>query len=208
MEYYEEWENVARTEEAHKAIASENWQNEEYYNMSGIISISRFAKIVEQYYKENCKNLTVVEIGCGTGRETKYLADCFQLVFGLDAAESMISKAEQRVKRRNVAFMKNEAGMIPLADDTIDIVYSFIVFQHCKFETVLSYFREAKRVLKRDGRFIFQLGTDKNKDYEPSQYNDVGVRRKETLIKDLESAGFEIESISDDHFGLHIAKKK
>jgi len=208
MEYHEKWEEVAKTDGAHRAIASGNWQNEEFYNLSGIITASKLTSQVERLYGEKCKNLTVVEIGCGTGRETKYFADCFKNVIAIDASPTMIEKAKLRVNSPKVDFQVNKVGEIPIFDGDADIVYSFIVFQHCSFDTVKKYFKSAQKALRVGGRFMFQLGTEKNKDFEPLDFNDVGVRRKETLIKDLEEAGFLPEYIAGDHFGLHIAIKR
>jgi trans-aconitate methyltransferase len=41
----------------------------------------------------------VVEIGCGTGRETKYLADCFFKVLAIDASKTMIEKAKKELRK-------------------------------------------------------------------------------------------------------------
>ena len=73
---------------------------------------------------------------------------------------------------------------------------------------VKDYFTSAQKALKVGGRFIFQIGIEKKVDFEPTAFNDVGVRRRDTLINDLEEAGFSVEHIAEDHFGLHIAKKK
>jgi SAM-dependent methyltransferase len=207
--YDQEWEDVAKTEKAHQAIATEFYQNEKYYNLSGIVTLYPFLTKVIALYGEKCQSLEVVEIGCGTGRETKYLADCFEHVTALDASKTMIEKAKERVDTDDdglVTFIANESGMIPAIENCKDIVYSFIVFQHCKFDTVKSYFQEAYRVLKPGGRFIFQLGKGEV-DYEPINYGDVGKRTEETLRRDLTEAGFNIEVIANEHFGLHVATK-
>jgi ubiquinone/menaquinone biosynthesis C-methylase UbiE len=204
--YHEDWEEVAKTDDAHKAIAADNWQNEKYYNMSGIITSAEFLKIVKELYKEDCQNLNVVEIGCGTGRETRYIAECFHNVLAIDASRTMIEKAVNRTTNENIIFDNNVSGKIPMNPEKTDIVYSFIVFQHCKHDTVKQYFDEAFRVLKKGGRFIFQLGIN-DVDYEPANYGDVGKMTENTLISGLINSGFKIEKIATDHFGLHIAVK-
>ena len=163
MEYHEKWEEVAKTDDAHKAIASGNWQNEEFYNLSGVITAGKLTSRVEGIYREKCKDLTVVEIGCGTGRETKYFADCFKHVLAIDASATMIEKAKKRVSSDKVEFQVNKSGEIPIFDGDADIVYSFLVFQHCNFDTVKKYFKSAQKALKVGGRFMFQLGTEKTK---------------------------------------------
>lgn len=207
MEYHDQWEEVAKTENAHKAIACHNFQNEHFYNMSGIISASKMLARVQNMYGEKCAELTVLEVGCGTGRETRYLADCFKEILAVDVSISMITKGMERVKNGNIKWINNENGILPVADESVDIVYSFIVFQHCKSDTVKKYFAEASRVLKKGGRFIFQLGTG-NENYEPVNYGDMGRQTVETLRQNLADAGFEVEELSPEHIGLHIAIKK
>jgi ubiquinone/menaquinone biosynthesis C-methylase UbiE len=207
-QFHEEWEDVAKTDKAHQAIAATNYQNESIYNMSGIITSSELLKIVSRVYKEKCADMTLVEIGCGTGRETKYLADCFRRVVALDTSPTMIQKAKERVKKGNIVFIRNKSATIPMEEKEADMVYSFIVFQHCKADMVIRYFKEAHRVLKEGGRFIFQLGCSKNEDREPKNYGDVGMRNAMTLLSDLKRAGFSKVLInSREHFGLHIATK-
>jgi len=205
-DFAQDWEEVAKTEDAHKAIATTHYQNEQYYNLSGIISIASLMSYIIRFYKESCAELTIAEIGCGTGRETKYLADCFKKVFAIDASPTMVEKAKTRILKENVDFKATDSGTIPLEDESVDIVYSFIVFQHCNFDTVKNYFKEAYRVLKPGGRFMFQLGLGEDK--EPANYGDVGKRTEETLIKDLQLEGFEIESLGKSHFDLHICIKR
>jgi len=60
--------------------------------LGGITTINQFLKKISDVYGEGCKDLTVLEIGCGTGRETRYLADCFKRVFATDTSKSMIAK--------------------------------------------------------------------------------------------------------------------
>jgi len=205
--YDEQWEEVAKTEDAHKAIATTYYQNEKYYNLGGITTINQFLKKISDVYGEGCKDLTVLEIGCGTGRETRYLADCFKRVFATDTSKSMIAKGIGRVPAKNVAWVNNESGSLKdIPSNSIDVVYSFIVFQHCKADTVRSYFKEANRVLKHRGRFLFQLGVFE-RDTEPISYGDVGRRTVKTITKDLIDAGFNIEKLADIHFGLHSCIK-
>ena len=205
--YNEQWEDVAKTEDAHKAIATTYYQNEKYYNLSGITTLNQFLVFIDNEYKDNCQDLTVLEIGCGTGRETKYLSDCFKEVIAVDASETMVEKGKKRVTSDNVRWYANKSGdLSEVADNSVDVVYSFIVFQHCKFDTVKEYYKEVQRVLKSGGKFTFQLGVF-DMDVEPISYGDVGKRTIKTLRQDLTEAGFKIDNIANNHFELHICTK-
>jgi SAM-dependent methyltransferase len=105
-------------------------------------------------------DLSIVEIGCGVGRMTRMLARIFGKVTALDISDEMVAHA-----RANTADLPNVevllgdgATLEPLASDSYDFVFSFIVFQHVPSLAVIgSYCREAHRVLRPGGLFKFQV---------------------------------------------------
>jgi SAM-dependent methyltransferase len=105
-------------------------------------------------------DLSMLEIGCGVGRMTRMLARIFAYVTALDISDEMAARA-----RANTADLPNVTVLVgdgatlhPLASDTFDFVFSFIVFQHIpSLEIIASYCREAHRVLKPGGLFKFHV---------------------------------------------------
>jgi SAM-dependent methyltransferase len=103
---------------------------------------------------------SVLEIGCGVGRMTRYLAAHFAKVTGIDVSTGMIEQA-----RGNLADLANvNLGVVSgtdLADfgeASFDFVFSYIVFQHIPDpEITLNYIRESGRVLRPNGHFLFQV---------------------------------------------------
>jgi SAM-dependent methyltransferase len=101
-----------------------------------------------------------LDVGCGIGRVTQALAALYDEVEGVDIAPSMIQRAEaengvgsSRVRYRVVE--GTDLSHIP--DDTIDLVWSFIVLQHMPRAFAFSYVREFVRVLSPEGVAVFQL---------------------------------------------------
>ncbi len=110
----------------------------------------------------------VVEIGCGIGRMTEWLAASFGHVDALDVSPAMIEAARQRLSHlRNLRFhLGNGADLAPIADASADLVFSYIVFQHIPSrEAIESYICDAARVLKDGGAFKFQLNGDQSPAY-------------------------------------------
>jgi SAM-dependent methyltransferase len=103
---------------------------------------------------------TALEIGCGPARLIRPLAESFHQIYGVDVSDRMIE-----IARRNLAGIDNAqviansgADLSTFADESIDFVYSYAVFQHIPSrEVVLQYLREAVRVLKTNGVLTCQI---------------------------------------------------
>lgn len=107
---------------------------------------------------------TILEIGCGIGR----LLDCmlrdalFNNIIGIDISGEMIQQARRRLADSpNLKLIETDGYNIPLEDNSIDFVFSFLVFQHFKTkEMIESNFREVFRVLNKKGLFKVRVRTD------------------------------------------------
>ena len=104
----------------------------------------------------------VLDLGAGTGRVTRELKRRYRraLVIALDLAPGMLREARrhQRLWRRFERVCA-DALRLPLADGSVDIVFSSLMLQWCQpLDTALA---ECRRVLKPDGFFAFStLGPD------------------------------------------------
>ena len=110
----------------------------------------------------------VVEIGCGIGRMTEWLAADFGWVDAIDVSPAMIDTARQRLSRfSNIALHVGRGSDLgPIADASADLVFSYIVFQHIPSRAAIEgYVADAARVLKPGGAFKFQLNGDQSPEY-------------------------------------------
>lgn len=104
--------------------------------------------------RSQTSRLDLVEIGCGLGRMTHDFAARFNRVYALDIAENMLTGARSYWGHLpNVQFILGDgASLRPVPDRAVDIVLSFYVLNHAVHpDIVLSYLREAGRVLKSGG---------------------------------------------------------
>lgn len=101
------------------------------------------------------KDMRFVDIGCGIGRMAKWVAPLVKQYHGIDVSKEMLKIARANfIDVPNVAFHKSERGLAMLGDNTADVVFTCLTFQHIGLEKSLSYIRDAKRVLKPRGRFL------------------------------------------------------
>lgn len=119
--------------------------------------------LAAQALKQSGLNLagnTIVEVGCGTGRNTEWLArpDAHAAaIVALDFSEEMLNKARARVNDPRVQFVQQDVcATWPLSDSTADIVVVLLVLEH--IEHLVPIFAEAARTLKAGGEiFICEL---------------------------------------------------
>jgi SAM-dependent methyltransferase len=71
--------------------------------------------------------------------------------------EDALAYARKNCRRPDWDFIANDRSTIPVADDSADFVTFFSVFTHLLDEDAYRFLKEAKRVLKRDGRVVFSF---------------------------------------------------
>ena len=156
-----------------------------------------------------CRGLVnIVDLGCGIGRISEFMADDFDNVIGLDISGEMIREASKRlIEHTNIEFIETDGKSIPLEDDSVDIVFSYLVFQHIKErEIVEKNFKEVYRVLKDEGLFKVRIRSDKvdlNKWWGGVEYTEQSIGK---LIKKI---GFELvrtEPVGNYGFWLWLRK--
>jgi SAM-dependent methyltransferase len=135
----------------------------------------------------------MVEIGCGAGRMGKYFDKYFRRYTGIDISSSIIDRAKERCPDIDfrVANSLDEFG-----DGSKDVIFSYATLQHMPKWCVRKYFKEALRVLGRNGIFVFQLprgnsnrttpkyGSKKEELYDATSFREWTDEEFDDLIKD------------------------
>ena len=99
----------------------------------------------------------VLELGCGTGKNTQWLADASADVTALDFSAGMLARAREQVTAKNVAFITHDLrNEWPVRSESVDVVVGNLVLEH--IEDVATIFIEAARVLRKGGQlFLCEL---------------------------------------------------
>lgn len=129
-----------------------------------------------------------VEIGVGTGRFAAPLG----VGVGVDPSEQMLRRASER----GVDSLRGVAEALPFGSATFDT--ALVVTTMCFVDDVGRALREARRVLRPDGRLVvgfidedspvgqqYQAGKDENPFYRDATFVSTGE-----LVGELEAAGF------------------
>lgn len=95
--------------------------------------------------------LKILDIGCGTGETLSFLENYLDnpKLYGIDNSKIAIDYAK---KRGHKNIRQVNALKLPYKDNTFDYILLLDVIEH--IEDDLSLLKEAKRVLKRNGRII------------------------------------------------------
>jgi ubiquinone/menaquinone biosynthesis C-methylase UbiE len=154
--------NARAVEDAHYYVAFGAREQDE---ASFLATASEAVRAIESELKRfgpatDTRTMRAIEIGCGPGRLIKPLSRHFGEIHGVDVSDEMIRIASGRLRNISNARVHatNGATLSQFADESIDFIYSYAVFQHIPSrDVVLSYMREATRVLKPGGIFRAQF---------------------------------------------------
>ena len=103
---------------------------------------------------------TIVEIGPGGGRFTAILLPKCRRLVAADTSASMLSLVRKRFDgdSRLECLHLDGHGLAPIADASVDAVFSFDVFVHLPQWDIFNYLREIRRVLRSGGKAVLHHG--------------------------------------------------
>jgi len=96
---------------------------------------------------------TVLELGCGTGKNTKWLLEKATHIIGLDFSQEMLNKAKEKIFDERVTFKKADLNENWEVDtDSLELVSCSLTLEHIK--NLNHIFYQASLKLKEDGLFF------------------------------------------------------
>ncbi len=102
----------------------------------------------------------VLDLGCGTGKQTALLAPRAEEVWAIDLSAESLRQAEARCARagiRNVKFLQQSIVALPAEDASVDAIFSYgDVISHV-YDAYRQVFAESARVLARGGVMAFEV---------------------------------------------------
>jgi ubiquinone/menaquinone biosynthesis C-methylase UbiE len=129
-----------------------------------------FVRKGKDYYREGLNNpaafeligditgLSVLDLACGEGYNTRILAGKSAKVTGIDFSEKMIEFAKQEEEREKLGIcykVMNAVDLHEFPNNRFDLATCFMSLQDIQdFEKAIS---EVARILKHGGRFVFSI---------------------------------------------------
>ncbi len=125
----------------------------------------------------------VIELGCGTGKNTSYLLKKADEVIGLDFSQEMLNKAKEKITDERATFQKADlTAKWEIENEYADLITSSLVLEHIK--NLDFVFNQANEKLKSEG-FFFVSELHPFKQYSGSKAkfeSENGTQELETYV--------------------------
>jgi ubiquinone/menaquinone biosynthesis C-methylase UbiE len=120
--------------------------------------------LVELVENGQIKKGKALDICCGAGTNTVYLAAKGFEVVGIDISSKAIEIAKEKAKRANVTiqFRVENFLRLPFEDEEFDFVFDMGCFHHVETEDRQKFIDGVHRVLKKKGNYLLTRFSYKN----------------------------------------------
>ncbi len=110
-------------------------------------------QIITQKIVTPLKSQSVVELGCGTGKNTLWLSQIAERIQAIDFSEAMLEKAKAKVNSTHVTFsVADITKPWVCGNESADLITCNLVLEH--INDLSPIFAEASRVLVKGGYFF------------------------------------------------------
>jgi ubiquinone/menaquinone biosynthesis C-methylase UbiE len=110
-------------------------------------------QVVTKEILANRRYHTVLEVGCGTGKNTLLLAQLGERVCALDLSVGMLEQAKRKVQSDRILFAVADLTQAwPCKTESVDLIVCNLVLEHVHDLSVI--FSEAHRSLVAGGEFL------------------------------------------------------
>jgi len=153
---------------------------------------------------------TVLELGCGTGKNTKWLVTKANKIIALDFSQEMLNKATNKIPNDNVLFKKvNLLETWDIDNEFADLVTSSLTLEHIKDLDFI--FKQAYLKLKSNGIFFINelhpfkqyIGSKARFDTEKGpEILEVYTHHISEYVAMAKKNGFKLEDIEEQFDGI------
>lgn len=151
--------------------------------------LRRYIKFLRKVEGVDVKNMTVLDLGSGTGKNANYLAEIENNVIGLEISPTAISIARAKAKEMNVNVdyrMVDIGSQYPFDNDFFDLVIDVVSSNSLNEKEREIYLYEVARVLKGGGHFFVRaLCKEGDKNAKSLLHQNPGSEYDTYIIKDM-----------------------
>jgi len=149
----------------------------------------RFLKFLKKEEKYKIEDRTILDLGCGTGRNANYLAERGNNVIGIEISKTALNLAKERAKEIGVSvdYRIGDIGeKYDIEDNSIDIVLDITSSNSLDEKGRDIYLNEVNRVIKKNGYFFVRaLCKDGNKNVKNLLKQNPGREYDTYIIKEI-----------------------
>jgi len=149
-----------------------------YAETVALHSVSRVRKSFLSYLD---KNSHILDLGCGSGRDSLYFKQHGYIVTALDASEEIAKLASTLISQQVVVGSFQSMDYV----DSFDAVWACASLLHCPKQEIHNVFESIIRALKQKGIWYmsFKYGLDENIDSMGRFFNNYTSSGLENLVK-------------------------
>jgi RNA polymerase sigma factor (sigma-70 family) len=157
------------------------------------------------------RNMTVLDVGTGTGYLAGMVAPLVGEVIGVDCAPAMLTRAGEKMAQADypqVSFREGMAEQLPLATGSVDVVMCHMLLHHVVSpRTVLG---ELRRVVRPDGYVIIIDAHAHKHHWTPEAFGDLhygtDLRKLQRHVSALQMKTLLVEDAGISHSGNFIGR--
>ena len=181
----------------------ETWkklQDEDYFDNHRLYKDFK-TEIPEYVAESDIKGKKVVEIGCGYGCHSVFLAKHAEMLYAIDVSRKIIERAYNFTKSfnlYNIRFLQADSydTLIPYG---IDYAFEYLVFQHIEPELTKKYIDNLYEKMNIGGMFNMQFRLGKKKGYYPAGKEPTVYYDRDEVIRYFD--GCRIETVENRRRG-------
>lgn len=125
-----------------------------------------------------CKDKVVLDVACGAGYGSRFLADTAREVAAVDISAEAVSYAQEHYQKENIRFRLMDACNLEFPTGYFDIACSFETLEH--LDEPLKFLAQIRRVLKEGGILIISTPQVRRTVIKPSNpYHKVEFSKRD-----------------------------
>ena len=151
--------------------------------------VKQYLKNVHEYLIDNIRgNVLVLEVGCGTGKFIKEIANQVDKIIGIDVSKKLIEKARNTLKEvKNIKLIAADIDDVKIPKNFFDFVISMWTLPN--IDNPISFIKKMKVALKPGGSIFVDTYSEKAtpiriKMYKKGGLTVLGHDKKDIFIKE------------------------